>query len=270
MGKGRTDLTFGGDTARDWLAIADRLAEWIAGHVRSAGLRGTILGLSGGVDSAVAAALCRRAVGDDALAILMPCHSAPEDFTDAELVARTLGIATMSVDLTDAYDALTAALDSAAKGHGDALSPGHQRLAEANIKPRLRMITLYHYANRTGRLVIGTGNRAEIHVGYSTKYGDAGADLLPLANLLKREVRALGRAVGLPDRIIDRVPSAGLWPGQTDESEMGLSYHDLDTYLATGDATPEVRRRVDRMHQISEHKRHMPPVPPVFQLPPAE
>ncbi len=238
--------------------------------MRSAGLRGTIVGLSGGVDSAVAAALCRRAVGDGALGVMMPCHSAPEDFADAELVARVLGLETIAVDLSSAYDALRSALDSAAAGPGAAQSAGHQRLAEANIKPRLRMITLYHYANRTGRLVAGTGNRAETHVGYSTKYGDGGVDIQPLANLLKREIRALARAVGLPERIVERVPSAGLWPGQTDEGEMGLAYSDLDTYLATGVASPAVKQRVDRMHEMSEHKRRMPPQPPGFPLPPAD
>ncbi len=167
--------------ARDWQEVADRLADWIAEHVNAAGLRGTIVGLSGGVDSAVAAALCRRAVGDDALGVMMPCHSAPEDFTDAEIVARKLDMATIAVDLSGAFDALHAALDSAATGRGEAISDGHERLAAANIKPRLRMITLYHYANQAGRLVIGTGNRAELTLASSTKYGDGGADLLPLA-----------------------------------------------------------------------------------------
>ena len=252
-----------------WSAVADRLAGWIAAQVEGAAQHGTVIGLSGGVDSAVVAALTRRAVGDRALAVIMPCHSAEADVADAELVARTLGLTTVTVDLGPTYDLLTGQLegvDPAGREQPDA-APG--RLANANLKPRLRMMTLYHFANRHRLLVVGTGNRSEFHVGYSTKYGDAGVDIQPIANLLKRDVRALAAAVGLPESIVHRVPSAGLWPGQTDEGEMGLSYEVLDTYLATGQARPAVKAQVDRLHRVSEHKRRVPPVPPDFPLPPA-
>jgi NAD+ synthase len=251
-----------------WGAVADRLAGWIAAQVQGAAQQGTVIGLSGGVDSAVVAALTRRAVGDQALAVIMPCHSAAADVADAQLVASTLGLATVTVDLGPTYDLLTGQLDGVHATGRAQPEAASARLANANLKPRLRMMTLYHFANRYRLLVVGTGNRSEFHVGYSTKYGDAGVDIQPIANLLKREVRALAAAVGLPESIVHRVPSAGLWPGQTDEGEMGLSYEELDTYIATGQARPAVKAQVDRLHQVSDHKRRVPPVPPDFPLPP--
>ena len=251
-----------------WLDVADRLAGWIAGKVMEAGQQGTVIGVSGGVDSAVVAALTRRALGDRALGLILPCHSDPADVIDAQLVANTLGLATVTVDLGPVFDALLGSLRAADVAGFASPTVGQARLADSNLKPRLRMMTLYHFANRHRLLVVGTANRAESHVGYSTKYGDAGVDIQPIANLLKREVRALGTAVGLPSSIVNRVPSAGLWHGQTDEGEMGLSYDELDTYLDTGEARAAVRERVDRMHLQSEHKRRVPPVPPDIPLPP--
>jgi NAD+ synthase len=131
----------------------------------------------------------------------------------------------------------------------------------ANLKPRLRMMTLYYFANRHRLLVVGTGNRSETYVGYTTKYGDSGADLMPIANLLKREVKAIAWALGIPEKVLAKPPTAGLWPGQTDENEMGLTYSQLDEYLATGRAPEEVRDRIERMHRASEHKRALPPTP---------
>jgi NAD+ synthase len=124
------------------------------------------------------------------------------------------------------------------------------------------MSTLYFVANRLNYLVAGTGNKSEIAIGYYTKYGDGGVDLLPLGSLVKSQVRALGREVGVPGRIIDRAPSAGLWLGQTDEGEMGFAYADLDTYLREGPAplAPALVMKIERLVRTSEHKRQLPPV----------
>ncbi|TET99558.1 MAG: NAD(+) synthase, partial [Dehalococcoidia bacterium] len=147
----------------------DRIATWLREHLAAASADGFVLGLSGGVDSATAAALAVRAVGSrQVLAALLPCHSLPEDARLAHLVAETLGIPTVTVDLDGAYDALTAALP-----------PSDHPLAAANIKPRLRMTALYYFANTLNHLVAGTGNRSELAVGYFTKYGDGAADILP-------------------------------------------------------------------------------------------
>ena len=143
------------------------------------------------------------------------------------------------------------------------MDPDRLRVVQANIKPRLRMLTLYHAAGLRGYLVLGTDNRAEVYTGYFTKYGDGGADLLPLADLVKGEVRALGRYLGLPEAILQRTPSAGLWADQSDEAEMGLSYEALDRYLLTGEGDPEVVARIEALHRATEHKRRLPPWPVV-------
>ena len=110
--------------------------------------------------------------------------------------------------------------------------------------------------------MLGSGNRSEIAVGYSTKYGDGGADLLPLGELTKSEVRELARELDVPQRIIDKPPSAGLWADQTDEAEMGLTYEELDAYLLTGEASPAVKAKVDAMNAASAHKRELPKIAP--------
>jgi len=237
------------------MALAEDIANWIAAQVRSAGVNGAVIGLSGGIDSAVVSGLCARALGaDQVLGIIMPINSNPADTAHGEETGRAWGIEHRVVDLSSAYDALT-----------EALPPGSD-LAYANIKPRLRMITLYHHANTLGRMVIGTGNRSELMAGYYTKYGDGGTDLLPIAGLYKWQVRELAREIGVPQAIIDKPPSAGLWQGQTDEQEMGITYADLDRTLAAVDAgdTSSIEQplleRVQRMIQVSEHKRHMPPI----------
>lgn len=237
------------------MALADEIASWIGEHVRGAGLSGAVLGLSGGIDSAVVSGLCARAVGpENVLGIIMPAHSSPLDAEHAELVAREWGIEYKTVDLSQTYDSMVALL-----GEGN-------ELARANVKPRLRMISLYYHANTLNRMVVGTGNKSELLVGYFTKYGDAGVDLMPIAGLYKHQVRDIARELGVPQPIIDRPPSAGLWEGQTDEQEMGVSYADLDRVLEAMETGEEIevdvtaRERIMRMYRGSEHKRHLPPI----------
>ncbi|MEE8470434.1 MAG: NAD(+) synthase [Dehalococcoidia bacterium] len=236
--------------------LARRLMSWIKEQVTGADCRGTVVGLSGGIDSSVVAVLSHHAFPGNALAVLMPCHSNREDLDDARLLARTFSIPTVTVALDRVFDSLLEALPKAE------YDPDTLKLAEANLKPRLRMSTLYYYANRLHYLVAGTCNKSEIAVGYATKYGDSGADILPLGNLLKGEVRELAACLGIPGSIIEKAPSAGLWEGQTDEGEMGITYEELDSYLATGQATGKVRKRVDALAKATLHKRTPPPVPP--------
>lgn len=236
--------------------VAEGLVNWLQEKAQEAGLRGGVVGLSGGLDSAVVAALCRRAYREEMLALILPCHSDPQDIADARLVAATLDLPFKEVVLDRIFDDLLHLLDPG--GKGDA-----RELAVANLKPRLRMLTLYYYANRYRYLVVGTGNRSELTVGYFTKYGDGGVDLLPLGNLVKRQVAELAAYLGIPERIRHKPPSAGLWPGQTDEGEMGLTYAELDEYLLTGEGRPEVVAKIRRLAQASEHKRRLPLVPPL-------
>jgi NAD+ synthase len=124
------------------------------------------------------------------------------------------------------------------------------------------MATIYFYANRLNYLVVGSSNRCELGVGYFTKYGDGGVDVMPLANLVKGQVQDLARHLGIPQVIIDKPPSAGLWAGQTDEQEMGLTYDQLDAYFTTGKAPDEVRRKIEQRIARNAHKRTVPPLPP--------
>jgi NAD+ synthase len=231
------------------------LVEWIKNKVTAAGSRGVVLGLSGGVDSSVLAALCKRAFPINTIGVIMPCYSANEDKEYAESIARQFEVPTKTVVLNAAYDALIAVLPTF---KGD---PTAARVAQANIKARLRMVTLYYIANQMGYLVAGSGNRSEITIGYFTKHGDAGADILPLGNLVKKEVKVLARFLSIPRAIIDKLPSAGLWSGQSDEAEMGFSYEALDRYILTGIATNDVKSRIEFMKASCQHKIQMPPIP---------
>jgi len=237
-------------------ALVCHLADWIAAETAATGGAGVVFGLSGGLDSAVVAALAVRALPGRALGLVMPCHGDPQDVDDAAAVADRFALAVSTVDLSPVHDALLEQLSLGASGiRGD-------RLAAANLKPRLRMTTLYAFANHLDYRVLGTDNRSELAVGYFTKYGDGGADLLPLGSLVKGEVRDLARHLGVPERIVAKPPSAGLWAGQTDEAEMGLSYEQLDAYLLTGAAPPAVKARVDALHAASAHKRALPRIAP--------
>ncbi|HEX6988256.1 MAG TPA: NAD(+) synthase [Bacillota bacterium] len=233
----------------------EQTVAWLRRQVDEAGARGTVFGLSGGVDSAVAAALCRQALGPNCLALIMPCESDPADAEDAALVAETFDIPVRTVDLTPAYRSLLGTLPADA-------DPGRLAMARANLKPRLRMVTLYYHANALGYLVVGTGNRSELEVGYFTKHGDGAVDLLPLGGLLKREVWALARHLGVPERVVTRAPTAGLWTGQTDEGELGLTYETIDRILAGEGGGAEAVTRVESLRRAAAHKRALPPVAP--------
>ncbi|MHB1419062.1 MAG: NAD+ synthase [Bacillota bacterium] len=233
-----------------------RIVGWIKEQVAAAGARGTVVGLSGGIDSSIVAVLCKEAFPDNCLGIVMPCYSNPIDSEHAHLVASKFDIPVQLVNLETTYEALREA--TGARQQGD--SP---RLALANIKPRLRMTTLYYYGGLNNYLVAGTGNRSEIVIGYYTKYGDGGVDCEPIGHLVKSQVREMAEYLGIPRAIIDKPPSAGLWEQQTDEGEMGVSYDELDAYILTGKANPRVKERVDKLIAASEHKRHMPPAPKV-------
>ena len=238
------------------IELAEHLVDWIRREASAGGGTGVVFGLSGGLDSAVVAALAKQAFPHHTLGVVMPCHSDPADAEDAHLVAHHYDVPTCTVDLSPVFDLL---LEQLAESCTDLRG---SRMATANIKPRLRMTTLYAFANQLGYRVLGTGNRSEIAVGYFTKYGDGGSDLLPLGSLTKTEVRELARALDMPQRIVDKPPSAGLWADQTDEAEMGLTYEELDAYLLTAEASPPVKAKVDALNAASTHKRELPRVAP--------
>jgi len=234
--------------------LAERLVSWIRDRVLAAGGKGVVLGLSGGVDSSVTAVLCHHAFPQNTLAVLMPCYSNQEYMAHARMVAEKFAIPTKEVVLDSVFDGLLKVLPD------DKADPDVKRLAQANIKARLRMLTLYYFANRLEYIVVGAGNRDELAVGYFTKYGDGGVDIQPLGNLLKGELKELARFLAVPEPIINKPPSADLWEGQTDEGELGFSYDELDRYLASGEASAEIKKRIESMIAASEHKRQPPPI----------
>ena len=238
--------------------LVQKLCVWMEDKVIKAKAKGVVFGLSGGIDSAVAAALSIRIFPQNTLAIIIPCHSLEADTNDALDLINKFNISYKIIDLSKVYDSFIYLLNDKEKE-----KEGSFKLAEANVKPRLRMITLYYFANKLNYLVVGTGNKSELTIGYYTKYGDGGADILPLGNLLKSQVKELAEYLGIPKKIINKLPSAGLWEGQTDEEEIDISYDQLDKYLKTRKIDNKIieKKIQDKITQ-SAHKRTTPAKPP--------
>lgn len=269
---------------RDPALLKRELTGWIRKQVGEAGADGVVFGLSGGIDSATVCGLAALALEPDrCLGLIMPIGSAPQDEALAREVARRFAVPTVRVGLEPAFDAMLAALDGApdrgvgedggerarsgdkggqveeaGQGRRTSADDDAMHLARANLKPRLRMLTLYYHANLKNLLVLGTGNRDEFAVGYFTKHGDGAADAFPLADLLKSEVRGLARHLGVPDHVVEREPSAGLWAGQTDEAELGVTYEQLDRYLATGTSGDAAADATIRSRQQAARHKTMP------------
>ena len=241
--------------------------------VEEAGASGVVIGVSGGLDSAVVAHLCVRTLGKDkVMAVMMPeRHSNPQDLEHGILVTKSLGIEHVVVDITEAVESF---LKTTAKLKKD-------KVSAANVKARCRMVALYYIANSTNRLVFGCSNKTELMVGYFTKFGDGGADYLPIGDLYKTQVRELAKKLGIQKIILDKPPSAGLWEGQTDEAEMGVSYDILDQILygletgvpssqivkETGCKPSEVKKIQGKIRS-SVHKRRLPLIPKIgFKTP---
>jgi len=173
-------------------ALADKLTSWIRDEVTAGGCRGVVIGMSGGIDSAVLAVLCQRAFPESTLGVIMPCHSNSNDKAHALAVAEKFAIPTVEVALDSIYEAFVRELPEFKD------NPELKHLAQANLKPRLRMVALYYIANQRRYMVAGSGNRSEIAIGYFTKHGDGGVDIMPLGNLVKSQVRDLARHLGVP------------------------------------------------------------------------
>ena len=213
------------------------------------GAKGIVYGNSGGKDSALVGILCKAAC-DNTVGIILPCTSKrnyDEDTADAKEVAARYKIEIRTVDLTPVKEAELKALDGVATLNAAALS---------NIAPRLRMLTLYAVAAAENRLVAGTGNRSEAYVGYFTKWGDGAHDFNPIADLTVTEIYEFLRYLDAPKCVIEKAPSAALFDGQTDETEMGVTYAELDAYLSGGDIPAKQKQTIERMHRISQHKRN--------------
>ena len=232
--------------------ISQRVA-FIREILSDAKAEGIVFGNSGGKDSALVGILCKMAC-ENTLGVIMPCESKRnynQDKDDAEALARRFNIEIRIVDLTRTKEAVVEAVGHAAQLTSSALT---------NIAPRLRMTTLYAIAASENRIVAGTGNRSESYMGYFTKWGDGACDFNPIADLTVTEVYEFLRFLDTPCEIIDKAPSAGLFEGQTDEAEMGVSYESIDRYLSGLEIEEHERQIIEGYHQRSMHKRRMPPV----------
>ena len=233
---------------RDYKAEFENRVEFIKSVLADSGAKGIVYGNSGGKDSALVGILCKAAC-ENTVGIIMPCSTKrnyDEDAVDAKEVAQQYSIETRTVDLTPVKEAEINALAGITELNNSALS---------NMAPRIRMLTLYAIAASENRLVAGTGNRSEAYVGYFTKWGDGAHDFNPIADLTVTEIYEFLAFLNAPEFIIKKAPSAALFDGQTDESEMGVTYEELDACIAGNAVDKDKAKIIDRLHVVSEHKR---------------
>ena len=240
-------------TARNWRDEYTGRVEWIRAMLRESGAEGIVYGNSGGKDSALVGILCKAAC-DNTVGLIMPCGSKRNyhlDMEDGLAVAAQHRIETRVADLTAVREQELSVLGGATEVSA---------LAAANLAPRLRMMTLYAVAASENRLVAGTGNRSEAYMGYFTKWGDGAYDFNPIGDLTVTEIFAFLTYLKAPQQIIDKAPSAGLFDGQTDETEMGITYRAIDDWILHGKGTEHDLEVMRRFHDKSEHKRRPIPV----------
>ena len=235
------------------LKEANNAIDWISAYVEKTKAKGIVIGNSGGKDSATVLAMAVKAIGrEKVLAVSMPCHSINSDFEDAELVANSFGVTNLKVDLTNSYNEMEQEINNK-------LNMELSKEATVNIKPRLRMTTLYGIAQTLGYLVIGTGNLCEAMVGYTTKWGDSGVDFNPIGNFTVDEVLAIGKYLGVPNKILEKAPSDGLG-GQTDEEKMGIKYSQIAEMIEIGNTDEQAKTEILKRFNSSKHKREPIPV----------
>jgi NAD+ synthase len=248
-----------------YLETKDKIVNFIRSSIKGSGAIGAVIGLSGGIDSALTAYLAVEALGKDkVLGLMLPEKgiSAKTDIDDAVEIAKILGIDHNIIEISQVLASFSSAIP---------VFDRNVKTANGNLKARTRMCILYYHANLMNRMVVGTGNKTELLLGYFTKYGDGGVDIEPIGDLYKTQVRGLSRYLGVPLRIIEKTPTAGLWPGQTDESELGVSYEMADQILTMlvdekkkisevkSKFPPGIVDKLARRVSLSEHKRMPPP-----------
>lgn len=226
---------------------------WIKQYVQNSGSKGVVIGNSGGKDSATVLAMASKAIGkENVLAVSMPCNSQNSDFEDSELVAKTFGVRNIKVDLSNTYNTMEEAINLK-------LDQNLSKESTINIKPRLRMTTLYGIAQSLGYLVIGTGNLCEAMVGYTTKWGDNSSDFNPIGNFTVNEVLEIGKMLGVPEKILKKAPSDGLG-GLTDEEKMGIKYSQIEEMIEIGNTEEKAKEEIIKKYKNSKHKRSLVPI----------
>jgi len=241
---------------KDVAKEVEEITKWIKKYVEEANAKGVVVGNSGGKDSAVVIALAKKALGkENILAITMPCNSIQTDIEDAKLVAETFNTTYVEIDLENTFQML----EDEIKKVIESKENGEQKEAQINTKPRLRMATLYYLAQTQNYLVIGTGNKCEQLVGYTTKWGDNAHDFNPIGDFTVEEVLQIGEYLGVPKKILEKAPSDGLG-SITDEDKLGVTYKQIAEYIETGKTDPKAMEIIKQKEKASEHKRNKIPV----------
>ena len=241
----------------DLKSYLKEIEKFLRDYLETAKCEKYILGVSGGVDSSLCAAILKSAVGRDKVhCLILPIDSIKEDTEDGLTLVKDLDLPYDIIDNTEAFNAYKKEFSK----QGFALD----RSTLGNLKARMRMATLYAVAQKERGLVVGTDNADERCVGYYTKHGDGACDILPIAHLVKAEVVEAAKIYGVRLALAERVPSAGLYEGQTDEKEMGVSYADLDAYVLGKKVSEEAEKRIQYLERISSHKREPIPTPIPF------
>lgn len=237
----------------------EQTINWLQNKVKEANAKGLVVGVSGGIDSAVAVNLIKQACPHDSLGVILPIKSHSKDVDDGVAVAKAAGLKYVVLDFSDEHQSMMKKVINVLSKEVN--TDDKLRISDANLRARLRMSAIYAIANSLNYLVVGTDNAAELYTGYFTKYGDGGVDLLPLGKLLKSEVYQWARELEVPEQVIIRPPSAGLWEGQTDEAEMGVTYEVIDAFLSGKKISKDNHMKLISMHERTAHKRQMPPLP---------
>lgn len=236
--------------------------DFLKEHVKKAHSAGLLISISGGLDSAVAAALCKQATDElaqetgqpyETLGVFQPCGE-QSDIADSYEVADAIQLKNkVETNIEDAVDEIAIEVEYAMKELG--VNKHVSVKGKGNIKARTRMVYQYALAFERNLLVVGTDHASEIVTGFFTKYGDGAVDLQPLASLTKRQVKMLAEALGIPRQVIEKTPTAGLWEGQTDEEELGLTYDQINDYLEGKEVGEEASRKIEKWYMSTEHKR---------------
>ncbi|MBQ6282826.1 MAG: NAD(+) synthase [Bacilli bacterium] len=234
--------------------VTNEIIEFIRDYYKKNNLKGAIIGISGGKDSAVVAGLFAKALGsENVIGIWMPCHSKDEDYLNALLVSKTFGFELKEFDLTNIYESYVRQIKEV-----NDVSDNELVDSNINIKPRLRMSTLYYYAAmKKGYIVPGTSNKCELYVGYFTKGGDNVCDISVLADLTVDEVIRIGEYIGVPDKVIHKVPDDGL-SGKTDEEKLGVKYSDIAKVINNEEVDIETYKKIKIIHERNFHKFQIP------------
>lgn len=238
---------------RDYKQELENRTAFIKRMLEESRASGIVFGNSGGKDCALVGILCKKAC-DNTVGIMMPCQSAQNfgrDMDDGNALTKQFSIKSETLDLSKLKELMTDTVGAVTTLNNSAVT---------NIAPRLRMTALYTYAAANNMLVAGTGNRSERYMGYFTKWGDGGFDFNPISDLTVTEVYEFLEYLDAPRSIIDKAPSAGLFEGQTDEKEMGVTYAAVDRYILTGEADEKDKKIIERYYNVSKHKRRLPSV----------